>query len=124
MFYLNSIEIFFFCNFEEFVEKYNYDSNVLIYFKTDGHSFKKETMLADDDNSVRKLVKLCKPYGRMYLYVDQFDLDELIDVPKIVEQTNNATIMGEKETGQTQKLRDDKDFFYNEGYNDDIDDPE
>ena len=71
---------------EEFPAKYAYDANSLVYFKCDGHTFSKGTRLIYDDTSVSDLVELCKPYGRIELYVDHFELDELVDVPNTPKQ--------------------------------------
>ena len=59
-----------FRDLEEFANKYSYDSDSLVYFKCDGHSFSQGTRLVYNDVSVRELIELCKPYGKIELYVD------------------------------------------------------
>lgn len=113
-----------FRDLDEFAEKYSYDSNSLVYFKCDGHSFMKGTRVVYDDVSVRDLVDLCKPYGKIELYVDHFNLDDLIEVPKSPEQNEIN-----RNTGST-KLRDDTEIMKKGGGEegsedtDDPDDPE
>ena len=75
-------DTFSFRDLEEFAEKYAYDvASSLVNFKCDGFSFEKGMRVIYNDNSVRELIDICKPYGRIYLYVDHFDLDEVIDGP-------------------------------------------
>ncbi|KAL8119233.1 hypothetical protein AgCh_016667 [Apium graveolens] len=71
-----------FRDLEDFAQKYDYDVNSLIYFKCDGFSFSEGIRVIYDDGYVRDLVDLSKPYGRIDLYVDHFNLDDLIDVPQ------------------------------------------
>ncbi|WOG81872.1 hypothetical protein DCAR_0101027 [Daucus carota subsp. sativus] len=78
------VDMFSFRDLEEFAEKYAYDvSSSLVNFKCNGYSFEKGMRVIYDDNSVRDLIKICMPYGRIELYVDHFDLDldEVIDYP-------------------------------------------
>ena len=53
-----------------------------MYFKNDGRSFKSGTRLLFDDNTVREMVEIHRPLGRIDLYVDHYELEEVIDCPQ------------------------------------------
>ena len=78
-------DTFSFRDLKEFAEKYAYDvSSSLVNFTCNGYSFEKSMRVIYDDNLVRDLINICKPYGRIKLYVDHFDLGEVIDGSNIV----------------------------------------
>lgn len=107
-----------FRDLEDFSEKYKYNSNALVYFKCDGHTFSKGIRLMYDDKSVRELVDLCKPYDKIELYIDHFDFDDLIDVPQTSKQIKHDKIMESQTVGNTKFVEDD------DGGSEDRNDPE
>ncbi|KAL8113628.1 hypothetical protein AgCh_020812 [Apium graveolens] len=111
-----------FRDLEDFAIKYEYDVNALVYFKCDGHNFKDGTRLIYDDVSVRDLVALSKPYGRIDLYVDHFDLDELVDVPHTPKQSNKIASVVEKIVEV--EIVGDNNEKEEDGLSDDTDDPD
>lgn len=71
-----------FRDLDEFVAKYKYDPNDLVYFKNDGRTSKSGTRLLFDDNTVREKVEIHGTLGRIDLYVDHYELEEVIDCPQ------------------------------------------
>lgn len=112
-----------FRDLEEFAKKYDYDVNSLVYFKCDGHSFKQGTRVVYDDISVRDLIALCKPHGKIELYVDHFNLDELIDVPPSPKQTSDTTMHKTQKLGAEIELEEGGNGSEGE-YSEDTDDPD
>ncbi|KAL1827009.1 hypothetical protein ACET3Z_005421 [Daucus carota] len=106
-------DLFSFRDLEEFAEKFAYDvSSSLGNFKCNGYSFEKGMRVIYDDNSVRDLIKICMPYGRIELYVDHFDLDEVIDCPNEGEGEGNKFDSGdpvEANMGGNDEFSDDTD---------------
>ncbi|KAL8099046.1 hypothetical protein AgCh_031661 [Apium graveolens] len=116
-----------FRDLEDFAQKYDYDVNSLVYFKCDGFSFSEGIRVIYDDGSVRDLVDLSKPYGRIDLYVDHFNLDDLIDVPQTPKQCKIKTVPEEKNVSRMMEeeiVGDNSDNSDNGDDTDDSYDPE
>lgn len=78
---INVVELdpdeFSFRDLQDFATNYKYDiETTIVYFKTNGLDFTDGVSVVYDDASVRKLVDVCMPYGRIQLYVDHF-LDDI-----------------------------------------------
>lgn len=71
---------------EEFVEKYSYNPGSIVYFKSDEKSFKNGLRVLYDDDTVREMVELHKLHGKISLFVDHFELDNLVDMPTTPNQ--------------------------------------
>lgn len=100
-----------FRDLEEFAKKFCYDANSLMYYKSDGHSFSGGTSLVYDDISIRDLIALSKPYGKIELYVDHFDLDELIDVPHTPKEKIDDQIVEAGEGSAGEGSEDDPEYL-------------
>ena len=85
---------------------YDYDENALVYFKCDGHSFNQGTRVVYDDISVRDLVALFKPHGKIELYIDHFNLDELVDVLPSPTEKSDTTMHKTQKLGAEIELED------------------
>ena len=101
-----------FRDFEEFAEKYGYDASSIVCFKTNGKDFSDGFSVVYDDKTVRHVVKLNEPFGRIELYVDHFTVDAMCDVPKT--PTNEADIV--------QKSDDNDNILDYEEYSEESDD--
>lgn len=57
---------------------YDYDyENSLVYFQCDGNSFDNGVRILYDDNSVKDMVNVSIPHGKIKLFVDHFNVEEL-----------------------------------------------
>lgn len=72
---------FTFCDLKEFSKEFDYDSSALVYFKLIGHNFSDGMKIMCDDESVREVVDVSKPYDKIDIYIDHcFDFTSpLID---------------------------------------------
>lgn len=55
---------------------YDYE-NSLLHFQCDNNSFKKGLRILYDEKSVREMVDLSIPFGKIELFVDHFNLKKL-----------------------------------------------
>lgn len=95
-----------FSDLEDYAVAFDYDrGNSLVYFQCDGHSFEKNVRVLYDDDMVKEMIQLCEPFGRIDLFVDHFDLEELETVEAIREEKKNNQTYGDDESQD-----DDPDF--------------
>ena len=63
---------FSFRDLEDFSKKFDYDLIALVYYKTNGHDFSDGMKIMYDDESVREVVNVSMPYGKIDLYIDHY----------------------------------------------------
>ena len=104
-----------FRDLDEFAASYKYDPSDLVYFKNDGRTFKSGLRLLFDDNTVREMVEISRPLGRIDLYVDHYELDEVIDGPQRQTGENEAA---ENEGGEDEPAENEggEDKFSDESH--------
>ncbi|WOG86990.1 hypothetical protein DCAR_0206209 [Daucus carota subsp. sativus] len=92
-------DVFSFRDLDDFAEKYGYSPTDLVYFQTSGMSIEGGVKLLYDDNTVREMVDIHKPLGRIDLYVDHYEFDEVIDVAheSILKGSENVELGGNEE---------------------------
>lgn len=95
---------------------YDYE-NSLVYFQCDGHSFEKGVRILYDEKSVREMVDLCIPFGNIHLFVDHFNLDDLISNDEPNGEPND-----EPNEGSENSDKDDPDFVGEESGDSDVSD--
>ena len=67
-----------FNDLEHYAVAFDYDRGYsLVYFQSDGHSFEKDVRVLSDDATMKELIEICEPFGRIDMFVDHFDLEEL-----------------------------------------------
>ncbi|KAL1809540.1 hypothetical protein ACET3Z_026530 [Daucus carota] len=54
----------------KYSEKFKYSKYDFLYFQTDGHNFEKGVRLLYDQNTLDDMLKVCKPYNLINIYVD------------------------------------------------------
>ncbi|XP_074365144.1 uncharacterized protein LOC141706232 [Apium graveolens] len=72
-------DLFLFRDLDDFAVKCGYAKSDLVYFKNDGLTFESGMRLLYDDSTVRAMVDIHKPIGKINLYIDHYDVDEVID---------------------------------------------
>ncbi|XP_074338078.1 uncharacterized protein LOC141675268 [Apium graveolens] len=72
-------DLFSFRDLDDFAVKCSYAKSDLVYFKNDGLTFESGMRLLYDDSTVRAMVDIHKPIGKINLYIDHYDVDEVID---------------------------------------------
>lgn len=81
-------DLFSFWDLEDYAKQYGYEPECKVYFKADGHSFKKGFRILFDDASVRDMINLCLPYGMIDLFVDHTTTEiRSLEIPKTPQQT-------------------------------------
>lgn len=78
----------------------------MVYFQCDGHSFKKGVRILYDECSVKEMVEKCLPHGAINLFVDHFNMEDLINTDEPNEE--------KFESGEDSE-KDDPDFEVEEG---------
>lgn len=81
------IDLLSFWDLEDWAAMFGYSPQSLLYFKNNGHDFSSGMRLVYDDSSIRYMVEVCKPYGKIDVYVDSSLTDEAIEAEK---NGNNA----------------------------------
>lgn len=77
---VENTDTFCFADLEHYSDAFDYyDQNSLVYCQCDGHTFDNDVMVLYDDDSIKKMVEICKPFGSIHLFVDHFDLEDLED---------------------------------------------
>ncbi|XP_074366751.1 uncharacterized protein LOC141707468 [Apium graveolens] len=103
-------DVFSFRDLDDFAVKYDYDPSALVYFKSDGSSFRNGVSLLYDDDTVREMVELHKPYGKISLFVDHFELDNLVDMPTTPTELNNKQPESNLENEANGSSEDDPEY--------------
>ncbi|KAL8155488.1 hypothetical protein AgCh_000758 [Apium graveolens] len=88
-------DLFSFRDLDDFAVKCGYAKSDLVYFKNDGLTFESGMRLLYDDSTVRAMVDIHKPIGKINLYIDHYDVDEVIDN----QGDENENQAGENEYG-------------------------
>lgn len=79
---------FSFRDLQDFAKRFKYEFETsIVYFKTNGRDFTEGASIVYDDASVRKLIDLCMPYGRIQLFVDHLSEDFFLETPEQNEIT-------------------------------------
>lgn len=55
---------------QEYADEFNYAKTDVLYYQTDGHTFKKGVRICYDDDSIRSMINACLPYKEIKLFVD------------------------------------------------------
>ncbi|XP_074330150.1 uncharacterized protein LOC141667524 [Apium graveolens] len=61
---------FSFHDLDDFSKEFDYDSSAIVYFKTNDHNFSDGIKILYDDDSVREVINVSMPYGKIDLYID------------------------------------------------------
>ena len=108
-----------FADLEHYSVAFGYDTgSSLVYFQNDGHSFDNNVRVLYNDDGIKEMIEICKPFGCINLFVDHFDLEDLQTEDVIREEK----LMGEKELGDSSS-EDDPDYVA-EGQDSESDEPE
>ncbi|WOH13968.1 hypothetical protein DCAR_0933482 [Daucus carota subsp. sativus] len=65
-----------FRDLDDWAIQFGYNSESLVYFKTNGHDFSNGVRVLYDDGSIRDMVGVCSQYGKIEVYVDSSLTDE------------------------------------------------
>ncbi|KAK1382942.1 hypothetical protein POM88_020677 [Heracleum sosnowskyi] len=118
-------DILSFRDLEDWAAMFNYNPECLVYFKNNGHDFANGVRIVYDDSSIRDMVDLCKPYGKIEVYVDSSLTDEAIEADRNDIAGGIMVVMGMMaDGGDGGDDGDDGDDGYNgddgdDGYNGD-----
>ena len=74
-------DLFSFRDLDDFAEKFGYSPSDLVYFKSKGMCIEDGVKLLYDDSTVREMIEIHRPLGRLDLFVDHYEIDEVIDLP-------------------------------------------
>ncbi|WOG84684.1 hypothetical protein DCAR_0103868 [Daucus carota subsp. sativus] len=115
-----------FRDLEDFAKDFKYDIETsIVYFKTNGRDLTDGASIVYDDASVRKLIDVCVPYGRIQLYVDHLiggiDFEKNLNQTEISQKSpviddevedsdEDSDYKIETETDSTEILFDNSDF--------------
>ena len=98
----------------KYSEKFKYSKYDFLYFQTDGHSFEKGVRLLYDQNTLDDMLKVCKPYNLINIYVDhkkRFQCtDELPNRDKILKFNIKDYDLEEDEMGGADHYLDEEEI--------------
>lgn len=104
------IDLLSFRDLDDFADNYGYSAECLVHFKNDGKNMCNGMRLLYDDDTVRECVNVCKPYGKIELYIDHSFTDDLT-----VKDKGKKPLVEEEHSEDMEENDDseDGDFEYN-----------
>ncbi|XP_074341116.1 uncharacterized protein LOC141678662 [Apium graveolens] len=105
-----------FRDLDEFAEKYHYSAECLVHFITDGENMGNGMRLLYDDDTIRECVIVCKPFGKIELYVDHSFTDDMTIAKDKGKRGVNDDQVDEGDSDQSEEHDDseDDDYHYKE----------